>query len=604
MLFVITLTHIVFLKLQFLSKKNVIIGEMLKNNPITISYLRLFLIVLLLCCGTKSLYSQGISANFNVEDSSKLNNSKFFRSQELKSEKDLDLFLKKSKINWIEKGFFLVSMQKKKSDSNHFEVSVQLGKQFKRINLEVESNDLWQLKRFGVPINKMKEGDLEFSALELGNFLKNGLDAYLNNGFPFATLSFENLEILDNQVLAKLKIEKGRIFSWTEIHIKGDSSITVNAIENIIGIQKGDLFNETALAQVDKRLSQVNFIKSLKPSEILFTEEGVELYLYLQGQKISSIQGAVGLQPNPVKQSVSLTGEFQMKLVNVFKKAELIDLNWRSIQPQTQSLNLKFVYPYLFKSPFGIDARFNLYKRDSTFLDIKSSIGILYTLKDGAQLKASYQFSSSNLLYGASNNTQFSNLSSVKTNAYGISYTRRKLDYIPNPSKGLSIFTEVLIGSRTSRKDSISDKKNVGRATIQIDKYFSIAKRHVLKVSAGFETYYAPQVFQNELYRFGGLNSLRGFNEDELYASTKLSTTLEYRFLVDKNSNAFVFYDQSFYENRAVSYKKDHPFGIGTGFSFGTKLGIFTISYAVGKQLSNPLDMRLSKIHFGYTAYF
>ena len=577
---------------------------MLKSNHQSIVLLRLYLIVLLLFGGSKSLYSQGISVNFNVEDSIKLNNSKFFRSQELKSERDLDLLLKKSRINWIEKGFLLVSMKKVKSDSTHFEVSIQLGKQFKKINLEVEPNDLWQLKRFGVPINKIKASELEFSALELANFIKNGLEAFLNNGFPFASLSFENIEISDNQVLSKLKIEKGRIYSWSEIHIKGDSSIAVNAIENIIGIQRGDLFNETALAQVDKRLSQVNFIKSLKSSEILFTEKGVELFLYLQGQKISSIQGAVGLQPNPVKQSVSLTGEFQMKLVNVFKKAEQIDLNWRSIQPQTQSLNLKFIYPYLFKSPFGIDARFNLYKRDSTFLEIKSSIGILYSLKDGAQLKASYQFSSSNLLYGASNNTQFSNLSSVRTNAYGISYTRRKLDYIPNPSKGLSLFTELLIGSRTSRKDTISDKKSVSRVTIQIDKYFALAKRHVIKVSAGFETYYAPQVFQNELYRFGGLNSLRGFNEDELFASTKFSTTVEYRFLVDKNSNAFVFYDQSFYENRAISYKKDHPFGIGAGFSFGTKLGIFTISYAVGKQLSNPLDMRLSKIHFGYTAYF
>ena len=150
----------------------------------------------------------------------------------------------------------------------------------------------------------------------------------------------------------------------------------------------------------------------------------------------------------------------------------------------------------------------------------------------------------------------------------------------------------------------VSEKKNVARASIQFDNYFSLAKRHVLKLSAGFETYYAPQVFQNELYRFGGLNSLRGFNEDELLASTKLSYTLEYRFLVDRNSNAFLFFEQAFYENNSSNYLKDNPFGVGTGFSFGTKLGIFTISYAVGKQLTNPFDFRLSKIHFGYTAYF
>jgi outer membrane protein assembly factor BamA len=394
------------------------------------------------------------------------------------------------------------------------------------------------------------------------------------------------------------------IFRWTEIHIKGDSSISVNAIENSIGIRKGDYFNESLLAQVDKRIEQLSFITKIKASELLFTEKGVELFLYLKSQKISSVQGAIGLQPNPITQTMVLTGDLQMKLANVFKKAESVDLSWRSIQPQTQSLNFKLIYPYLFKSPFGIDARFNLYKRDSTFLDLKSALGVVYTLKNGSQLKASYQLLASNLLFASASSSQFSNLATVRTNSYGISYTQRKLDYIPNPSKGRFLNVEAFIGSRTATKDSVSEKKNVARASIQFDNYFSLAKRHVLKLSAGFETYYAPQVFQNELYRFGGLNSLRGFNEDELFASTKLSYTLEYRFLVDRNSNAFLFFEQAFYENNSSNYLKDNPFGVGTGFSFGTKLGIFTISYAVGKQLTNPFDFRLSKIHFGYTAYF
>ena len=426
----------------------------------------------------------------------------------------------------------------------------------------------------------------------------------MNNGYPFVAISYENLEILEDEISLRLKINRGLIFRWTEIHIKGDSSISINAIENIIGIRTTDFFNESLLEQVDKRLEQVSFIKKIKSSELLFTEKGVELFLYLQGQKISSIQGAIGLQPNPTTQSVVLTGDLQMKLANVFKKAELIDLSWRSIQPQTQALNFKFIYPYLFKSPFGIDARFNLYKRDSTFLDLKSSLGVVYTLKNGSQLKASYQLLASNLLFASASSSQFTNLATVRTNAYGLSYMFRKLDYIPNPSKGRFLFIETYIGSRVALKDSVSDKKNVARVSIQFDNYFSLAKRHVLKVGAGFESYYAHQVFQNELYRFGGLNSLRGFNEDELFASTKLNYTLEYRFLVDRNSNAFVFFDQAFYENNANSYLKDNPFGAGAGFSFGTKLGIFTISYAVGKQLSNPFDLRLSKIHFGYTAYF
>ena len=545
--------------------------------------------------------AQTISVNFNVLDSSELSNSKYFKKEQLKSSFELENLLRKKRIEWIDKGFFLVSFETKKQTDNQFVVSVELGRKFKKITVELEEKDRWQLRKFNVSLAK---SNAKFTANEFSTLLKNSLNAFLDNGYPFIAISFENLEIVENEISLRLKFDRGMIFRWTEIHIKGDSSISVNAIENSIGIRKGDFFNESLLVQVDKRIEQLSFITKIKASELLFTEKGVELFLYLKSQKISSVQGAIGLQPNPITQTMVLTGDLQMKLANVFKKAESVDLSWRSIQPQTQSLNFKLVYPYLFKSPFGIDARFNLYKRDSTFLDLKSALGVVYSLKNGSQFKASYQLLASNLLFASASSSQFSNLATVRTKSYGISFTQRKLDYIPNPSKGRFLNVEAFIGSRTATKDSVSEKKNVARASIQFDNYFSLAKRHVLKLSAGFETYYAPQVFQNELYRFGGLNSLRGFNEDELLASTKLSYTLEYRFLVDRNSNAFLFFEQAFYENNSSNYIKDNPFGVGTGFSFGTKLGIFTISYAVGKQLTNPFDFRLSKIHFGYTAYF
>lgn len=88
------------------------------------------------------------------------------------------------------------------------------------------------------------------------------------------------------------------------------------------------------------------FYKRSKKSELLFTENGVELYVYLENQKMSSMNGAVGLQPNPQTQSIGLTGDVQIKLLNIFKKAELIDVNWRSIEPQTQALQAKLNYPF------------------------------------------------------------------------------------------------------------------------------------------------------------------------------------------------------------------------------------------------------------------
>jgi hemolysin activation/secretion protein len=105
--------------------------------------------------------------------------------------------------------------------------------------------------------------------------------------------------------------------------------------------------------------------------------------------------------------------------------------------------------------------------------------------------------------------------------------------------------------------------------------------------------------------RFGGNLNQRGFLEDELLASTKSTATVETRFILDQNSNLFAFYDQSWYErNASTGYVHDTPRGFGAGLSFGTSVGIFSITYALGKQFNNPILLRDSKIHFGYVAYF
>ena len=545
-------------------------------------------------------FSQKFLVKFISSDSSEVN-SRYMKPKQLKNSEELRPFLRNYRLNLIDDGFFLVSTKIAKQDQNSADISVDFDKKFERIHLKINSEQKRIFKKTGIT-SKINRDFMALRPSELKQLLSKILNFYLNNGYPFAEVGFQNGELEDDQLTCELEIKTGELFRWKAINLKGNVDISLRSLQTITGVIIDEPFSEEILSLVDKRLEQTIYFKKSKASELLFTEEGVELFVYLESQKVSSIQGAVGLQPNPVTQRVGLTGDIQVKLLNAFNKGENLDLNWRSIQPQTQALNLKLVYPYLFQTPFGIDARFNLFKRDSSFLDVKTNLGIQYQLTDGSILKAFYQLSSSDLLYGASNSI-FSKLSKVRSNSYGLSFFRRKLDYIPNPMKGNSLLMEVAVGSRKTILDSVRNSL-MGRINLQYQQYFQLYGRNVVKLAANFESYYAPEIFQNELYRFGGINSFRGFNEEELFASTKLITTLEYRFIVDRNSNAFLFYDQAFYENNALNYLKDHPFGVGAGFSFGTKLGIFTISYALGKQLNNNLDFRSGKIHFGYTAYF
>src|SRR3546814_15126960 len=58
--------------------------------------------------------------------------------------------------------------------------------------------------------------------------------------------------------------------------------------------------------------------------------------------------------------------------------SDLIELNWRRLQEQTQDLKAHFNYPYLFRTPVGIDYAIKLNRRDTTFLDVNQVLGLQY----------------------------------------------------------------------------------------------------------------------------------------------------------------------------------------------------------------------------------
>jgi len=522
------------------------------------------------------------------------------------SKTNIKAFLSEFRFDLVKKGYFLASIDSTKESKENIQAFVFVGPKFQKIALMISEEDNLFLRRLGFyGLLKQANKSIALSPSQLSSTLRQVLACLTQNGYPFAEISLVNTEISSDLIEASLKIDRGRQLVWKSIQVKGDSTFSLASIQSISGIHIGDIFNEVQWRNLDQKLKQINHIQVVKPAELLFTNDGVELFLYLKSARISSFNGALGLQPNPISQKIGLTGELQLKLVNTMRQAEQIDFNWRSIQPATQSLLLRVNYPYLFKTTFGLDGKFNLYKRDSTFLEMKGSLAVQYQFKNGNYLKGIYQYYSSDRLAGAGASSGFSQSVSCKTSAFGLAFLKKELDYIPNPSKGQALNVELFVGRREAKTDTVSNSTStIFKGSISFEKYIRLAARHVLKGTISYDFYYAPVIYQNERFRFGGLTSLRGFNEEELLGTSKGIISLEYRFLVDKNSAAFVFYDQAIYEDRSNLYSKDNPFGTGVGFAIGSKIGIFSISYAIGKQLNNPFDLKQGKVHFGYIAYF
>lgn len=484
-------------------------------------------------------------------------------------------------------------------DSLNSDVFFTLGLRYKKLNLSISDESRRALREIGISPRTIET--LPPTPFDISKSLENILHQFEVAGYPFARISFEDLRTEKEALFAELIIKPNSRVKWNEIIVTGNKvKLAKRYLENFLHIEKGDWYNQEQVKLISTRLTQLTFVKQTKPAEILFTPEGANLYLYIETKPVSLFNGTIGLQQDPVKLKYQLTGDLRLKLQNAFKHGELFDLNWRSIQPGSPQLKIQAAYPFLFNTPFGLDGQFSLFKRDSTFLELKTSVGVTYFVSGGKTLTGFYKNQQSNLL-----GTNVTSLyGTTKSNVYGLSFKNQTVDYLPNPRKGFIWYVEANVGKRSLKKDSTTASYLIYGGKVQIEYYQALGKRFVIKGGLMSETFYTNNIQQNELLRFGGNLSQRGFMEDELLSTYRATFTIEPRFILDQNSYLFVFYDQSWYERNVQNYIHDAPKGFGAGLCFGTNIGIFSLTYALGQQFSNPILFRDSKVHFGYVAYF
>lgn len=441
---------------------------------------------------------------------------------------------------------------------------------------------------------------------------------YEDHGHPFAEVRLTDMEIVNDSVTATLLLEKNREFRIDSIVVKGKSKIRENYLRNYLGIRRKERYNESKVSEISTRLREIPFVTETEKPQVIFNEDNATVYVFLDRKRASQFDGILGILPdNANPGEVLITGEIKLKLLSALNRGELIDIQWRKMQARTQNLNIHLTYPFLFNTPFGLDGIFELYKRDSLFLNLRGRIGVQYHLVGNDNITVFADIRSTDVLARSTlQGSQTLNPDNVdsRTQLYGFGYRMQRLDYRLNPRKGFDIYAEASAGNRRILFDSdVSEARYAGlsensfqlNATLNANWFIPIPNRSTVLIGVKSGMMRNASLFESEMFRIGGLKSLRGFDEESIYTDLYAIGTIEYRFLLNMDSYIFIFADGAYYENRAINRRiTDRPIGFGLGISFATRIGIFSLTYALGKQFDNPIDARAGKIHFGIVSFF
>lgn len=548
------------------------------------------------------------------------------------TKEDAALYINKLPETLLNKGFPTASIDSVLYDSTFAIVKIYLGRKYTWAQISTDSIDPFVLEQTGWNEKQFDNKVMDFKRLQSQQ--SKILEYYENNGYPFAEVSLENVELNDERVSAQLHVNKGALYHIDSIRIYGKVKIKNLFLQHYLGIYNGGVYNFKKLKNISKLLNDLPFLQEQQSWDVTMYGTGATLNLYLAAKRSSQINVLVGFAPaNTITGKSLLTADVHLDLKNSLGNGERILVNWQQLQPQSPRLNLGYTHPYILNSNFGIDFSFNLLKQDSSYLQINGIFGLQFDISTTNTFKIFYQKEQSNLLSGGIDTNQIIATKMLPPNIdvgsenIGIGYHFINTNYRLNPRKGNEIDIIATAGiKKTSRNNDIVNLKDPSDSSFNFNSlydsiktktyqfkiiasaahYFAVGKSSALKTALKVGILKSPQTFQNELFRIGGYNILRGFDEESIYANQYAVFTSEYRYLVGTNSYFFGFSDIGATKTKynTTSYSNSFISG-GIGLAFETKFGLLNLSYAIGKRNDVNFDIRnSSKISFGYINYF
>jgi len=440
---------------------------------------------------------------------------------------------------------------------------------------------------------------------------------YEDRGYPFVSVQIENARIRGNRIEGELRVEPSGLFLVDSLLIKGDVKVQPSYLQKLTGIIPGQPYSEKNIRNISSRIRETMFLEEIRPPELEFFEGGVDVYTYLEKRKSSRFNGIIGMLPEYEKTGrLLVTGELDLQLVNTLGYGESFYFGWRSPQPRSQELEIDVGWPYLFSTGFGMGITFDLLKQDTSYLSLNPVLDLRFFLGGGSYLHAFIDHFSSSLISTSSlqNAVTLPPSADVSGSLYGLGLRYSSLDYPLNPSRGWDIEAGLGMGSRRIRKNSslpqqvyegVDLNTTKLRSTARISFFQPLAGRFVLHLSGKAGYLRNDYLFENELFRLGGMNSFRGVDENSILASGYGFGTFETRFLFEQGSAIYLFLDGGYYEKALEDeFVSDTPLGFGAGLQLNTAAGIFLLNYALGRQFDNPLNIGKAKIHIGYQNRF
>ncbi len=501
-----------------------------------------------------------------------------------------------SKIGFIENK--LVSLNK--IGDSLYKATFSLKKRYSHISIYYDSTRINKnLLKTIIGTNNIGKDYFKVKLSDVAHTL-NAINAkHAEQGLPFSKLNLSQLSINEHNTLsAKINIHttnKKRVVDT--IIIKGYEGFPKSFLKHYLKIKPKQVFNLNAIRAKTEALNNLKFAKSIKPAEVLFSNDSTSLYLYLEKTKSNRFDGFLGFGTNEETNKLEFDGYLNLNLTNNLNFGESFTLLYKSDENDQKTFDANLELPYVFKSPIGINMQLRIFKKDSSYSTVNQLAKLHYKINSKHKVYAGITATQSNNLL-KENTSIF--IQDYKTNYFSLGYEYVVLQ--PNntlfPTKCYSTI-EMNSGKRKEKNNS----ENQHLINVTAFNIFNLNANNSIYLKASGTLLDSNNYLENELLFLGGINSIRGFEENSIQASMYGILNTEYRYQISNSIYIHSITDFGYYQNKTTALK-EKLYGFGFGFGILTNAGLLRFNYANGKNEATKFKLSNSKIHLSLSTSF
>ena len=537
---------------------------------------------------TSALYSQ----EFNLEINSKKKTENIFLSKINYNKKHKDSAALFNEIYKVQKklkknGYFLITIDSVLHEDKKYIAYLHLNQKIDSVNLKYKNAPALIIQKYN-----FKNNILQIPINLLEKILNEISSSQELKGNAFSKINLYNFEIKNKTLFADINFTPSKKRKIDKVIFKGYENFPQSFIKNHLNINTNSVFNKKKLQEISQLSQALDFASEIKPPETLFTQDSTFVYIYLKKIKGNSFNGLINFTSQE-NGKLKFNGHLDLKFKNILNKGENLNLLWNSFGDERQEFSIAAKTPYVFNSKITTEVAFSIYKQDSTFLNTTLNANLNYKIKNNANLYASFSSENSkNTLNDLTNN-----ISTYKNYflGFGYEYKVAKNDVFKNNLYYLNINPS--FGKRKTTNGAFQQIK----ITTTVSYLLDLNRKNSIYFSNKTGVLNSENYLDNELFRIGGNNSIRGFKEQSIFVKNYLLQNIEYRYLTSKNSYLYTITDLALISTPS---SKERLYGFGLGYLFNTNNSQINISSAIGTNSKNPINTKDIQLFVNWTNFF